>query len=130
MFDVIQAILSFFKLLLRRGTTAIILYNTKWNSNAARDQILILVYKRNKLFRLYRWNFRTPLITTEKCKTMKGSLEKRKNIYRHAAPFATKPGKALGRNTVFLADSAFRTARKITFSPVMGMFYLRQVLPR
>ena len=55
---------------------------------------------------------------------------KRRNIYRHAAPLATKPGKALGRKTIFLADSAFRTAGKITFSPVMSVFYLRQVLPR
>lgn len=59
------------------------------------------------------------------------SLEKRRgNIYRHAAPLATKPGKALGRKTIFLADSAFRTAGKIAFSPVMSVVYLRQVLPR
>lgn len=60
-----------------------------------------------------------------------GSLERtRENIYRHAAPLATKPRKALGRKTIFLADSAFRTAGKIAFSPVMSVVYLRQVLPR
>lgn len=50
-------------------------------------------------------------------------------MQRHAAPLATKPGKALGRKTIFLADSAFRTAGKIAFSPVMSVVYLRQVLP-
>lgn len=44
-------------------------------------------------------------------------------FYRHAAPLATKPGKALGSKTTLLAYGAFRAARKIAFPPVMSMFH-------
>lgn len=44
-------------------------------------------------------------------------------FYRHAAPLATKPGKALDSKTTLLAYGAFRAARKIAFPPVMSVFH-------
>lgn len=44
-------------------------------------------------------------------------------VYRHAAPLATKPGKALGSKTTLFAYGAFRAARKIAFPPVMSVFH-------
>lgn len=44
-------------------------------------------------------------------------------VRRHAAPLATKPGKALDSKTTLLAYSAFRATWKIAFPPVMSVFH-------